>query len=65
MKRYLLFAGLKYYPYGGWEDYKGEFDSIDEAEKYVQKHFEDCNWFHIVDIETKTVVKDGWLDDKK
>lgn len=30
MKRYLLFKGVDYYPSGGWEDFKGDYDSVDE-----------------------------------
>jgi hypothetical protein len=31
MGRYLLFAGDEYYPAGGWQDYKGRFNSFKEA----------------------------------
>lgn len=31
MKRYLLFTFGNYYPYGGFEDYKDSFDTIEEA----------------------------------
>jgi hypothetical protein len=36
MKRYLLFAGYQYYPDGGWEDFKGGFDTLQEcSDAYV------------------------------
>ena len=31
MKKYILFAGLNYYPMGGSDDIHGYYDSIDEA----------------------------------
>ena len=31
MKTYLLFAGNHYYPGGGLSDYRGDFDSINDA----------------------------------
>lgn len=29
--KYLIFAGLHYYPSGGWEDFKGERDTEEDA----------------------------------
>jgi len=71
MKRYLLFAGDSYYPHGGWSDFKGSFDALEES-----KLEENCSrvslnrdgsdsgerwkwsWGHIVDSEQdfKTVA---------
>jgi hypothetical protein len=31
MKRYLLFGWDTYYPLGGWNDYKGSFESVGGA----------------------------------
>jgi hypothetical protein len=31
VKKYLLFAYPRFCPVGGWHDYKGSFDTIDEA----------------------------------
>lgn len=56
MKRFLLFAGARYYPGGGWEDFKGSFDSHKEAEQYSlslelsEEYY--GYWAHWVDIET-------------
>lgn len=33
MKRFLLFNNFSYYPHGGMWDYRGDFDTIEEAEK--------------------------------
>lgn len=35
---YLLFAGDTYYPSGGAEDYRGSFESLDEAAAYANRH---------------------------
>jgi hypothetical protein len=34
--RYLLFAGDYYYPAGGWKDFYGAFESLEEAEARVE-----------------------------
>lgn len=52
MKPYLLFAGLSYYPRGGWGDYIGSADSIDEALALIPKGAE---WYHIVHNEQQIV----------
>lgn len=53
MKKYALFAGSKYYPSGGWLDFQGSFDSVDEAQGSIRLYHE---WWQIVDLETGTVV---------
>lgn len=35
MKRYLLFQYPDYYPGGGWQDFTGSFDSVEEARQVV------------------------------
>jgi hypothetical protein len=47
MKRFLLFCFDDYYPLGGWNDFKGSFATLDEAEER-QTH-DNCQ---ILDIET-------------
>jgi hypothetical protein len=51
MKRYLLFTGNQYYPSGGWSDFKGSFDTVEEALIETRG-----DWWHIVDSEIGTVV---------
>lgn len=52
MKRYLLFTGDCFYPCGGWDDFRGDFDSVDAAKAAkLDRHSRD-DWFHIVDTET-------------
>lgn len=55
-KRYLLFAGEYYYPSGGFNDYKGSFDSIEEAISNVMSYHD---WYHIVDLDTLKIIKDA------
>ena len=60
MKRYALFGGLDYYPGGGWEDFIGTFDTIEEATRAVsgsggvpyESKPRDPDWWHIVDLTT-------------
>ena len=35
MKRYLVFCGENYYPYGGMEDFIGDYDTIDECQSIL------------------------------
>ena len=49
MKPYLLFAGLAFYPRGGWGDYIGSADSIEEALALLPSSGVD--WHHIIHNE--------------
>lgn len=35
LKRFLAFAYQRYYPAGGWDDFVGSFDSVEDAEACV------------------------------
>lgn len=52
MKRYLLFCGENYYPYGGWEDFKDSFDTIEEC-----RMARTGDWYQIIDTETWKTCK--------
>lgn len=52
MKRYLLFAYDDYYPSGGWNDFKGSFDSVEEAKSNIGSY--ECG--EIVDSQTEKEV---------
>jgi hypothetical protein len=54
MKRYLLFTGTNYYPKGGARDYKGSFDSIEDAIDNVNQN---DDWANIFDAQTESIVK--------
>ena len=46
----LLFLGNNYYPAGGWDDFKGYFEDIESAKKWVQENEVDAftKWAHLV-----------------
>ena len=54
MKRYLLFYGDNYYPSGGWGDFHGSFDTIQEAQQVFLKTDSPWkpDWYQIVDTTT-------------
>jgi len=65
MKRYLLFGFSHYYPYGGWKDLEGSYDTIgeaiyaslprfDENMRYTDEdRWDEC---HVIDSETGKYV---------
>lgn len=53
MKRFLLFTGQDYYPFGGWEDFAGSFATVGEALARVSSG---VDWWHVVDTETMKAV---------
>ena len=63
MERFLLFAGDEYYPAGGWDDFRGSFKTVEEAEKKADKPTDrewannSYDWWHIVDSTTGKSVK--------
>lgn len=57
MKTYLLFAGSYQYPRGGWGDYIGSADSLDEALALLPKGME---WHHVVHNEG--IVEAGGIE---
>lgn len=59
MKRFLMFAGSNYYPAGGWDDFRGAFDTSEEAFAEARWRFNmDFEWFHVVDTETMKEVEE-------
>lgn len=61
MKRFLLFAYDAYYPGGGWADFKGDFDSLEDAEAAAKTCTEDYR--DIIDSETKSICcSSTWRD---
>lgn len=51
MKRFLVFAGDTYYPVGGMDDFLKDFDSMDEALKYLLNS--DWDWAHVYDQQER------------
>jgi hypothetical protein len=61
MKRFLLFSGDEYYPCGGMNDFKGDYDTLDEAKDALIKIAldGDADWGHIYDTLTKEMAYVG------
>jgi hypothetical protein len=62
MKRYLLFYNHAYYPLGGFFDYQGAFDSVEEAvAKVPTKGYAAPDWYHVIDAHNgmECVAKSG------
>jgi len=68
MNRFLLFTGDRYYPAGGWWDFKKSFNTAPEAAK-VGKYGDargievfgeqTWEWWQVVDLETLKMVDEG------
>lgn len=60
LKRFLLFAGIYYYPSGGWNDFYGSFDTVEEATAAYEAYAKDKMdpWGHIFDAQTGTPLND-------
>ena len=61
MKRFLLFTGLYYYPSGGMDDFREDFDTLEEAVAGLALFLEgvaasDLYCSHIYDTETRKEV---------
>jgi len=74
LKRYLSFAATSFDTMGGWEDFRGDFDSKEEAESFLREYIiNQCQdrglsfdhgiwgygWGQIFDTKTKQIV---WTD---
>jgi len=51
MKRYFLFGFDDLYPSGGMSDFKGDFDSIEEAIRFVREQKLKSDNYEILDTE--------------
>lgn len=59
-QRYILFAGDGFYPEGGWNDWRGNYEKLEDLKEDLEKlnetwHFD---WWHIVDMTTWDVIAD-------
>ncbi len=61
MKRYLLFAGERYYPSGGGKDFIDSFgdkrEAIKEGGAMIATNAYD--WFNVFDLELGRIVEEG------
>ena len=54
MKRYLIFSYDNYYPMGGFEDFKCDFDTKEEVIRYIKEHnLKEEDYLCVVDIQTR------------
>ena len=61
---YILFGGDDYYPGGGLADYRGKYNTLDEAVTAAKtKEFENtwsamklCEWWHVLDCDSWQIV---------
>ena len=50
MKRFLVFSGLYHYQMGGFDDFDGSFDTLEEAKLYLEEKLDPHHgWADIVD----------------
>jgi hypothetical protein len=61
-KRYLLLCGADYYP-AGWDDFRGDFATVDEAVAAARTHMEGegyrSHWYEVIDLNTLKVAAKG------
>lgn len=50
LKRFLLFTYDDFYPSGGWNDFKGSFDTLEEAKE--ARKASSSYYCNIIDTET-------------
>ena len=61
---FLVFAGMEYYPSGGWEDFVGTGNSAEEARKVAETNSDGSDdWYHIVDAGSGKIVEKGSIKD--
>lgn len=53
MKKFMLFGCDTYYPSGGWSDFIGDFDTVEDARAHInsQKYRRDS--YDLINTETK------------
>lgn len=56
MKRYLVFIGDNYYPSGGWDDFAGYANNLEEAHA-IRDSSKDSEWCQIVHVASGEVEK--------
>jgi hypothetical protein len=61
VKRFVWMAGHTYYASGGFHDYRGSFDTKEEAEAAQSEWLKDKDyvWSHIGDLKTGEITGQG------
>ena len=69
MKRFFVFFGHVYYPSGGWDDFAGDADTLDEAMALARQKAVDSDsvriWWHIFDSTEKKIVMYDFQDPER
>lgn len=55
MKRFLVFAGECYYAGGGWDDFRGDFETVEAAREAAVAL--DKDWWQVIDTATMKEVE--------
>ncbi len=61
-KKFILFAGAHYYAAAGWCEYRGDFDTLEEASAAGKlslintEKMNGCDWWQVVDLSTRKIV---------
>lgn len=63
-RKFLLFAGRNRGFNGGWDDFVGIYDTVEEATK-ITNSLDEESWFEVVSMETLTIVRDGYCKSNK
>lgn len=58
MKRYLTFSYSQFYPRGGWNDFRGSFDTLEESIEHLLGYNSDFR--EVIDSETGEEVQIDW-----
>lgn len=57
MNHYLVFGGAQYHPGGGWQDFQGDFASLEEAQEKAAEVRKVNDWVELVDLESMKVIE--------
>lgn len=62
--RYALFAGGIYYPAGGAGDFRGAFETLEEAQQAAEVQTGPHRWWHIAEVDSDGDMRivDWWGD---
>jgi len=58
---YIIFAGEKYYPYGGAYDIINYYNSYNDSLVKFKEIYNTYDWIQILDIETREILKQKHL----
>lgn len=62
-KEIFLFAGDRYYPEGGVQDFVGKFSKVEQAKKEIEKNgngIDGFDWAQIVEADTMKILYRYW-----